>query len=251
MTPSRNAVALTATALLVLLAACGKKEQTPAPAPAPAASAPPSTAAPTPSSPLLDPSLANQTAPATFRVRFETTKGDFVVAVTRAWAPLGADRFYNLVKIGFFEDIAFFRVIEGFMVQFGIHGDPAVSAAWRDATISDDPVKESNLRGYLTFATGGPDTRTTQLFINFKDNSRLDASGFAPIGKVVEGMEVVDSLYAGYGEGAPQGQGPSQQLAQSEGNAYFREQFPKLDYIKSATLLETAPAAEPAAGSKQ
>jgi len=249
MTPSRNAVALTATALLVLLAACGKKEEAPAPPPAPAASAPPSTAAPTPASPLLDPSLANQKAPETFRVRFETTKGDFVVAVTRAWAPLGADRFYNLVKIGFFEDIAFFRVIEGFMVQFGIHGDPAVSAAWRDATISDDPVKESNLRGYLTFATGGPDTRTTQLFINFKDNSRLDASGFAPIGKVVEGMEVVDSLYAGYGEGAPQGQGPSQALAQSEGNAYFKEKFPKLDYIKSATLLETA-AAEPTTDSK-
>ncbi len=251
MTPSRYA-AVVSTALVLVLAACGEKQEAPAPPPAPAASAPPTTAAPTPSSPLLDPSLANEKAPETFRVRFETTKGDFVVAVTRAWAPLGADRFYNLVKIGFFKDIAFFRVIEGFMVQFGIHGDPAISAAWRDAQIGDDPVQQSNLRGYLTFATAGPDTRTTQLFINFKDNSRLDASGFAPIGRVVEGMDVVDSLYAGYGEGAPQGQGPSQALAQSEGNAYFKEKFPQLDYIESATLIAAAVAeGRPAAGSMQ
>jgi peptidyl-prolyl cis-trans isomerase A (cyclophilin A) len=171
-------------------------------------------------------------------VRFETTKGPFVVEVTRAWAPRGADRFYNLVKAGYYDDVAFFRVVSGFMVQFGIHGDPRVSALWREARIPDDPVSQSNTRGMLTYATAGPDTRTTQLFVNFKDNAFLDSQGFAPFGRVVEGMAVVDSLYAGYGEGAPGGMGPDQGRAQAEGNAYLRGSFPKLDFVKTARLAQ-------------
>jgi peptidyl-prolyl cis-trans isomerase A (cyclophilin A) len=187
---------------------------------------------------LLDPALARETAPPTFKVRFETTKGDFVVEVTRAWAPNGADRLYNLARIGYFDGVTFFRVISGFMAQFGIHGEPKVSAAWRSARIPDDPVKQSNRRGFVSFATAGPNTRTTQLFINFVDNTPLDGSGFAPVGRVVEGMSVVDSLYSGYGEGAPRGVGPDQNRAQLEGNAYFRRDFPRLDYIKKATLVQ-------------
>ena len=156
---------------------------------------------------LLNPSTANEKAPAQFNVNFKTTKGDFSVAVTRVWAPLGADRFYNLVKTGYFTDLAFFRVISGFMVQFGIHGDPAVSAGWRAADIADDAPAQSNLKGYITYAMAGPNTRTTQLFINYADNSRLDSMGFAPFGKVAKGMQVVESSYSGYGEGAPNGMG--------------------------------------------
>jgi cyclophilin family peptidyl-prolyl cis-trans isomerase len=140
-------------------------------------------------------------------VRFETSKGAFVVEVTRAWAPRGADRFYNLVRAGYYDDVAFFRVIEGFMVQFGIHGDPRANAVWREARIPDDPVAQSNRRGMVTYAMAGPDTRTTQLFINFRDNKGLDGQGFAPFGAVVEGLAVVDSLYSGYGEALP-GPGP-------------------------------------------
>jgi peptidyl-prolyl cis-trans isomerase A (cyclophilin A) len=177
-------------------------------------------------------------APATYRAKLTTTKGDIVVEVTRAWAPLGADRFYNLVKTGYFTDIAFFRVVSGFMVQFGIHGDPKVSASWRGQRIPDDPVTQSNKRGMVTFATAGPGSRTTQLFINFGDNSNLDGMGFAPIGRVADdGMKVVDSLHAGYGEGAPRGAGPAQDRMQSEGNAYLKQSFPKLDYIQSASIL--------------
>jgi peptidyl-prolyl cis-trans isomerase A (cyclophilin A) len=187
---------------------------------------------------LMDPASANETAPDKFKVRFQTTKGDVVVEVTRAWAPNGADRFYNLVKVGFYDDVAFFRVIKGFMVQFGIHGDPKVAAKWRPAQIEDDKVKQSNKKGYITYAMAGPNTRTTQLFINYKNNSGLDGQGFAPVGRVVEGMKVVDSIYGGYGEGAPSGKGPSQALAQSQGNAYFKTKFPKLDYIKTATIVE-------------
>jgi len=157
--------------------------------------------------------------------------------VHRDWAPLGADRFYNLVKNGFFNNARFFRVISGFMVQFGINADPHVSAVWRDANISDDPVKQSNTRGMITFATRGPNTRTTQMFINYADNNRLDGMGFAPFGQVVSGMNVVDALYSGYGEGAPRGAGPEQGRLQSEGNAYLIKEFPKLDYIKSATIV--------------
>jgi len=188
---------------------------------------------------LLDPALAEDEAPESFKVRFVTTKGDFVIEVTRDWAPNGADRFYNLVKIGYFKDVAFFRNIAGFMVQFGIHGNPAVSAKWREANIQDDPVAESNTPGYVTYAqSGNPHSRSTQYFVNFGDNSNLDTMRFAPFGKVVEGMNVVKALYNGYGEGAPRGKGPDQGRIQKEGNAYLKKDFPKLDYIKTATIVE-------------
>jgi peptidyl-prolyl cis-trans isomerase A (cyclophilin A) len=161
-----------------------------------------------------------------------------VVEAQREWAPLGVDRFYNLVKNGFYDGVCFFRVISGFMAQFGIHGDPKVSAAWRQERIQDNPVKQSNKRGYISYAMAGPGTRTTQLFINYAGNSRLDQMGFAPIGRVVEGMDVVDRLYAGYGEGAPQGKGPNQGRLQTEGGDYLTKNFPQLDCIKKATILE-------------
>lgn len=187
---------------------------------------------------LTDPASLNEKAPDVFKAKFETSKGPFMVEVHRDWAPNGADRFYNLVKNGFYDDVRFFRVVTGFMVQFGINGDPNLSAVWRDANIKDDPVKQSNTRGMMTFATAGPDTRTTQVFINFGDNSFLDSQGFAPFGQVVSGMEVVDSLYDGYGEGAPQGHGPNQGVIQRLGNAYLEKAFPKLDYVKKATIEE-------------
>lgn len=196
------------------------------------------TASGTPHPALLNPSLATEQAPEEFKAKFTTTKGDFVISVKRSWAPQGADRFYNLVKIGYFTDVAFFRNIGGFMVQFGINGDPAVNEVWRTARIPDDPVTQSNQRGMVTFATAGPNTRTTQIFINFGDNSSLDRQGFAPFGVVSEGMEVVDSLYNGYGEGAPRGRGPSQGRIQAEGNSYLRANFPNLDYIQSASIIE-------------
>ena len=186
---------------------------------------------------LMDPAKAMASAPKAFKVKFVTTKGDFVVEVHREWAPKGADRFYNLVKAGFFTDVAFFRAIAGFMVQFGINGDPAVSAKWAEANLADDPVKEHNTPGAVTFAMAGPNTRTTQMFINFADNSRLDSMGFAPFGRVSKGMDVVNKLNTEYGEGAPGGRGPSQDKAQSEGNAYFKASFPNLDYVKSATIV--------------
>ena len=186
---------------------------------------------------LTNPSAANATAPATFKVKMVTTKGDIVIEVHRDWAPLGVDRFYNLVKAGYYTDVAFFRTIKGFMVQFGIHGDPAVNRAWQPARIQDDPTgKQSNTRGMVTFAMGGANTRTTQLFISYADNSRLDSMGFSPIGKVAD-MKTVDALEGFYGEGAPSGRGPAQDRAQNEGNTYFKAEFPKLDYIKSATVL--------------
>jgi len=192
--------------------------------------------APASAASLGDPSSLNARAPDSYKAKFETSKGVFVIQVTRSWAPNGADRFYNLVKNGFFDDARFFRVIDGFMVQFGISGNPDVSAAWTNATIPDDPVRESNARGTVTFATAGPNTRTTQVFINFNNNSMLNGQGFAPFGKVVSGMNVVDSFYKGYGEGAPRGNGPNQGLLKSQGNAYLLTQFPKLDYIKKATI---------------
>jgi peptidyl-prolyl cis-trans isomerase A (cyclophilin A) len=178
----------------------------------------------------------NVQAPDTFRARFETTKGVFVIEVQRAWAPRGADRFYNLVRSGYYDGVRFFRVLPGFMAQFGIHGDPVVSAAWRDQRIQDDPVRRTNVRGMVSFATAGPGTRTTQVFINFGNNDRLDAIGFAPFGQVVEGMDVVDQLYAGYGEGAPRGRGPDQGRMQAEGNPYLERQFPRLDAVKTARI---------------
>ena len=207
------------------------------PAPSPTAIPTPSPAVPSAGAALLDPSRATERAPARFRVRFETTKGPFVVEVTRAWAPRGADRFYNLVKAGYYDDVAFFRVIEGFMVQFGINGSPEVNGAWREARIPDDPVTQSNRRGMVTYAMAGPDTRTTQLFINLKNNASLDSQGFAPFGRVTEGMSVVDSIYSGYGEGAPQGMGPDQGRAQYEGNAYLRGSFPRMDFVKTARVV--------------
>src|SRR5690242_8441110 len=186
---------------------------------------------------LSNPASLSEKAPSTYKVKFDTSKGVFVVEVHRDWAPNGADRFYNLVKNGFYNDARFFRVISGFMVQFGINGNPQLSKVWRDANIKDDPVKASTKRGMITFATAGPDTRTTQVFINFGNNAGLDDQGFAPFGQVVSGMDVVDSLYAEYGEGAPQGAGPDQGVVQSMGNAYLAKAFPKLDYIKTATIV--------------
>ena len=187
---------------------------------------------------LRKPSLAKEIAPASFKVRFETTKGDFTVEATREYSPAGVDRFYNLVKIGFFKDIAFFRVLDGFVVQFGIHGDPDIALAWQDANIPDEGPVVSNKPGFLTYAKGGPNTRSTQFFINLVDNASLDGRGFPPIGKVIQGMEVVESLYSGYGEGAPMGRGPSQAKITSIGNDNLKKEFPQLDYIKTATLVD-------------
>jgi peptidyl-prolyl cis-trans isomerase A (cyclophilin A) len=187
---------------------------------------------------LSDPASLTETAPPVYKAKIDTSKGAFVVEVHRDWAPNGADRFYNLVKNGFYNNARFFRVIEGFMVQFGINGDPKISAVWQDANIPDDPVKQSNERGMITFATAGPNTRTTQVFINFGDNASLDGQGFAPFGKVVSGMDVVDSLFSGYGEGAPSGRGPNQGIVQSLGNPYLEKAFPKLDFIKTATIVK-------------
>jgi peptidyl-prolyl cis-trans isomerase A (cyclophilin A) len=186
---------------------------------------------------FADPAKLTAKAPETFKALFETTKGKFTIEVTRSLAPNGADRFYNLVSSGYFKDVSFFRVVPGFMCQFGIHGDPAVSAKWREANIADDPVKGSNTRGTITFAMGGPNTRTTQLFINFADNTRLDSMGFPSFGKVISGMDVVDKINGEYGDGAPYGRGPAQGRIQMQGNAYLKKDFPNLDYIKSATIL--------------
>jgi peptidyl-prolyl cis-trans isomerase A (cyclophilin A) len=179
---------------------------------------------------LRTPSALTEQAPATYKAKFDTSKGAFVVEVHRDWAPKGADRFYNLVKNGFFDDTRFFRVVPDFMVQFGINGDPNIQKNWANANITDDPVKQSNKRGYITFATRGANTRTTQMFINFKDNAGLDRQGFAPFGEVVTGMDVVDKITSQYGEK------PNQGSIQAEGNAYLNKEFPKLDYIKKATI---------------
>ena len=177
-------------------------------------------------------------APDSFKVAVETSKGTFTILAHRAWAPLGVDRFYHLVRLGFFDDTRFFRVLPGFMAQFGISGDPRVNAGWEPLTIQDDSVKQTNKRGMVTFAkTGMPNSRSTQLFINYGDNANLDADGFAPIGEVVDGMAVVDSLYAEYGEGAPGGAGPDQTRMATEGNAYLAKNYPKLDFIRQARIV--------------
>ncbi len=175
-------------------------------------------------------------APDVYKVKFETSKGDFVVQVNKEWAPIGAERFFQLVQSGFYDKARFFRVVPRFMVQFGINADPKVSMLWQNMVISDDPVKQSNTRGKITFATRGANTRTTQVFINYADNARLDNSGFSPFGEVLSGMEVVDSLYSGYGEVAPRGNGPRSELMQTQGNEYLERDFPRLDYIKKATI---------------
>jgi peptidyl-prolyl cis-trans isomerase A (cyclophilin A) len=210
---------------LSILAAGAAMAQTKADAPKAAAGAPN----------LMDPSTMNATAPATFLAQFETTKGSFTIKVTRAWAPHGADHFYNLVRAGYFTDAGFFRVVPGFMVQFGISARPEVSRLYANANIQDDPVKESNVRGMVTFAqTSARNSRSTQLFINFADNSRLDADRFAPFGEVTKGMDVVDKIYSGYGEQ------PDQGAITTQGKAYLDKAFPRLDHIVSATIVTDA-----------
>jgi peptidyl-prolyl cis-trans isomerase A (cyclophilin A) len=195
---------------------------------------------------LMHPASLHAKAPGVFRARFTTTKGDFVVEVIRDWAPLGADRFYNLVRYRFYNDDSLFRVLPGFVVQWGYSPKPAISQVWSKANLQDDPVKQSNLRGTITFATAGPNTRTTQVFINLADNPRLDEMGFSPFGKVVEGMDVVDKFYSGYGEGAPQGKGPDQQDIAMQGKPYLDKNYPMLDSIKTAVIESGAAAEKPA-----
>ena len=193
---------------------------------------------------LLHPALLKDKAPETYQVKFETSKGDFTVSVTRAWAPQGADRFYNLAEHHFFDNESFFRVLKGFVAQFGISAYPALNAVWQKATIKDDPVTQSNKKYFLTFAKANdPNTRTTQFFINLADNPRLDGMGFAPFGQVTEGMNVVATLYTDYGEGPPTGSGPDQDKIQEQGKAYLDKNFPNLDFIKTTTLT---PAPSPA-----
>ncbi len=179
----------------------------------------------------------DQPSPAVYKVKFETSKGDFVVEVNRDWAPKGADRFYTLVGEKFFDDCRFFRVVRNFVVQFGISGKPSVERFWNGMVILDDPVKASNQKGYITYAMAGPASRTTQVFINLRDNTQLDKSGFAPFGRVVEGMDVVEGLYNSYGDGPPSGNGPDQSLMESQGNEYLESRFPRLDYIKTARIM--------------
>jgi peptidyl-prolyl cis-trans isomerase A (cyclophilin A) len=179
---------------------------------------------------LLDPNQATLRAPDTFGVRFETSRGDIAVRVIRSNAPLGADRLYNLVVAGFYDEARFFRVVAGFVAQFGIHAEPAITNIWRDAKLADDPVVASNVRGTLSFASAGPNTRTTQLFFNLVDNTRLDAMGFTPVGEIISGREVLDAIHTGYA-GAPM-----QPRIESEGNAYLEADFPLLDYVRSATI---------------
>src|SRR5262245_61807592 len=253
-------------AAAALLAGCKSKEpasetkpvetaktETPAPTAAPAETKPAaSEAAPAPetkpASPvkpgnLLKPSTLQEKAPDKYEVKFKTTRGDFTVQVTRAWSPLGADRFYNLVKAHFYDNTAFFRVVSGFVVQFGIAEKPGVSTAWKHTEFADDPVTQSNKRGALSFATAGPNTRTTQIFINLKDNPRLDGMGFSPFA-VVEGsgMNVVEMMYEGYGDNA----GPDQDQIEKQGTPYLKKGWPKLDYIQSASLVESGPTPAPA-----
>jgi peptidyl-prolyl cis-trans isomerase A (cyclophilin A) len=220
-------------AALVTLSACGRKDAT-------ASDGEGSAAAPVRdgNAPIYHPERATEKAPETFKAKFVTTKGDFVIEVTRAWAPLGADRFYNLVKLGWYDGARFYRAVDGFMVQFGINADPSANGAWARAGIQDDPVVKSNTRGYVTFAMAGPNSRTDQIFINYVDkNTRLDSMGFAPFGFVVDGMPVVDALYKGYGELGPRGKGPDPSRVAREGEAYLAKEFPQLDKIKTATLL--------------
>src|SRR5271170_2774658 len=219
-------------------------EPAPVSAPPTAPAPPKKAAAPASASSLMNPSSLKATAPATYQAKFTTTKGDVVIQVNRVWAPRGADRFYNLVRGGFFTDCAFFRVLSGFMAQFGISPNPAIAKVWQDAKIIDDPVTQSNKRGRITFATAGPQTRTTQLFINFQDNAGLDGQGFAPFGEVIEGMDVVDKINAEYK------QDPDQGRIQSEGKAYLDRFYPRLDRILKASIVPPPPAAPKPAESK-
>ncbi len=195
---------------------------------------------------LLHPETLRARAPVEYEVKFVTTQGEFTVKVTRAWAPNGADRFYNLVRHHYYDGASFFRVLSGFMAQFGLSAYPEVNRAWENANVKDDRLVQSNQRGYVTFATAGPNTRTTQVFINFGNNGALDRQGFTPFGLVTEGMDVVDKLYSGYGEGAPDGHGPDQGLVGNRGRAYLEKNFPKLDSIRSATIVPASAVPAPA-----
>ncbi len=191
--------------------------------------------------PLLRPARLAETAPERFVVQFETDAGEFVVTVERAWAPRGADRFYSLIRAGYYDDTRVHRVVPGFMAQFGLHGDPRVNQVWARALIQDDPVVESNLRGRIAFAKAGPNSRTTEVFISLEHNSRLDADGFAPFGEVSRGMEVVDALYDGYGDGPPRGDGPYGAMARARGNEYLDEEYPELSRIRRARVIAPDP----------
>jgi peptidyl-prolyl cis-trans isomerase A (cyclophilin A) len=186
--------------------------------------------------PLTKPALFTERAPDAFRAMFDTTKGPFVIEVHRQWAPRGADRFYNLVKNGFYDDSRFFRVLDHVMAQVGMSASSEIQAAWDKALIKDDPLRGSNKRGFVSFATAGPDTRSTQFFINLRDNPAFDRQNSVPFGEVTSRMDVVDALYSGYGDGAPRGQGPDQSLIRARGNAYLTREFPKLDYVKKVTV---------------
>jgi len=227
--------------LMITILACGiALAQTKTAEPAAKGGAPATKkAAPAAAAPdLLKPATLKARAPEVYKVKFTTTKGDVIIQVNRAWAPLGADRFYNLVKNGFYKDAAFFRVLPRFVAQFGIPARPEVAAAWDHAYIVDDRVTQSNKRGTLTFATAGPNTRTTQIFINFSDNAALDGQGFAPFGQVIEGMDLVDKFFTGYGESPDQGR------ITAFGKAYLDKSFPNLDRILTAMIMpEDAPAA--------
>jgi peptidyl-prolyl cis-trans isomerase A (cyclophilin A) len=236
-------------ALMCALGCLGVRAQTPGKAPAknpaaspkaPAGKAPAATKAAFDPA-LLQPATLKVKAPAEFEVKFVTTAGEFTMNVTRAWAPNGADRFYNLVRHHFYDGAAFFRVLPGFMAQFGLSAYPQVSRAWEPASIKDDPVTQHNRRGYVSFAMAGPNTRTTQVFINYRDNGNLDQMGFSPFAQVTDGMDVVDKLFNGYGEGAPDGHGPSQDLIGNQGHAYLEKNFPKLDVIRTASIVPPAP----------
>ena len=226
--------------VIVLCASLLVHAQTPASKSVPAKTGAAHKAAAGPRPSLLNPASLKAKAPAIFKAKFSTTAGNFVVEVHRDWAPLGADRFYNLVRNGYFTNAAFFRVVPGFVVQFGLSADPTVNKVWDHANIKDDPVVQSNKRGSLVFATAGPNTRTTQLFINYGDNARLDGMGFAPFATVVEGMDIVDGIFAGYRET------PRQDLITSQGDAYLKAGFPRMDKIKLAQILPAEPAAKPA-----
>jgi peptidyl-prolyl cis-trans isomerase A (cyclophilin A) len=237
MMSARSLTAIVLAAALTVAAAPLAAQKSKAPAKKrPAAPAAGETLSPAAKAKLKNPAALKDVAPATYRALFDTSQGPFVIEVHRDWAPKGADRFYNLVKYGFFDGCRFFRAIRGFMVQFGINGDPQVQAPWRAANLTDDPVKQSNRRGMLSFATAGANTRTTQVFINFSNNTNLDGQGFSPFGQVVTGMEVVDKINTEYGDQ------PEQPKIQQQGNAYLNRQFPRLDYIKKATIQAGAAA---------
>jgi peptidyl-prolyl cis-trans isomerase A (cyclophilin A) len=229
--------------LLALFVPLGLAAQTDAPA---AASNKATAAHAATDSALMHPATLKAKAPDVYEVTFTTTKGDFVVQVTRAWSPAGADRFYNLVKHGYYNDMRLFRVVSGFVIQFGLTGNPAINKAWQDANIKDDPVTQSNKPGYLTFATAGKDTRTTQVFINLGDNSRLDTMGFTPFGQITSGMDVLQQLYSGYADTPTS----HQDEITKQGNAYLDKNFPKLDSIKTAKVTSPASAAPAAAAKK-